>query len=90
MGVEHLPEIVDELIAHGRGTNTPAALIQEGTTRNQLVLTGTLADIVGNAGEVRPPAVLVVGDVVRYHEQLDWFIPQAFAFNNIHAEFVAL
>jgi siroheme synthase len=55
-----------------------------------LVLTGTLADIVGNAGEVRPPAVLVVGDVVRYHEQLDWFIPQAFAFNNIHAEFVAL
>jgi len=90
MGVEHLPEIVQELIAHGRGTDTPVALIQEGTTRNQLVLTGTLSDIVEKAQEVRPPAVLVVGEVVLYHEQLDWFIPEAFAFNNILAEFVAL
>jgi uroporphyrin-III C-methyltransferase len=90
MGVEHLPEIVKELIAHGRGTDTPAALIQEGTTRNQFVLMGTLSDIVEKAQEVQPPAVLVVGDVVLYHEQLDWFIPQTFAFNNIHAEFVAL
>jgi uroporphyrin-III C-methyltransferase len=77
MGVEHLPEIVEQLIAHGRGTDTPAALIQEGTTRNQFVLAGTLADLVQKAREIRPPAVLVVGEVVRYHEQLDWFLPQA-------------
>src|SRR5919108_2228922 len=46
MGVEHLPEIVPQLIAHGRSADTPAALIQEGTTPNQVVVTGTLADIV--------------------------------------------
>jgi uroporphyrin-III C-methyltransferase len=90
MGVEHLPEIVKELIAHGRGTDTPAALIQEGTTRNQFVLIGTLADIVENAHQVRPPAVLVVGEVVRYHEQLDWFLPQALAFTNLQTELVSL
>src|SRR5512132_2575087 len=37
MGVEHLPEIVEQLIAHGRNADTPVALIREGTTQNQLV-----------------------------------------------------
>ena len=90
MGVEHLPEIVQELIAHGRGTDTPVALIQEGTTRNQFVLAGTLADIAEKARQVRPPAVLVVGEVVRYHAQLDWFLPQALMFNHLQAELVSL
>jgi uroporphyrin-III C-methyltransferase len=90
MGVEHLPEIVQELIAHGRGTDTPVALIQEGTTRNQFVLVGTLADIAEKARQVRPPAVLVVGEVVRYHAQLDWFLPQALMFNPLQAELVSL
>ena len=49
MGVEHLPEIVHQLIAHGRHADTPVAVIQEGTTQNQLVVTGTLADIVEKA-----------------------------------------
>src|SRR5690349_6833436 len=90
MGVEHLPEIVKQLIAHGRGIDTPAALIQEGTTRNQFVLISTLADIVENTPQIRPPAVLVVGEVVRYHEQLDWFLPQALAFNSLQTELVSL
>lgn len=90
MGVEHLPEIVEELIAHGRGANTPAAFIQEGTTRNQLVITGTLTNIVEKTRDIHPPAVLVVGEVVRYHEQLDWFVPQALAFKNLQAELVSL
>jgi uroporphyrin-III C-methyltransferase len=90
MGVEHLPEIVEQLIAHGRGTDTPVALIQEGTTQNQLVLIGTLADIVEKAHEIRPPAVLVIGEVVRYHEHLDWFLPQALMFNHLQAELVSL
>src|SRR4030095_10014952 len=67
MGVEHLPEIVAKLIAHGRSSNTPAALIQEGTTQNQVVVTGTLEDIVERSQGVLPPAVLVVGEVVRLH-----------------------
>ena len=73
MGVEHLPEIVAKLSGHGRSSDTPAVLIQEGTTPNQLVITGTLDDIVEKASGIRPPAVFVVGEVVRLREQIDWF-----------------
>jgi uroporphyrin-III C-methyltransferase len=90
MGVEHLPEIVEQLLAHGRGTDTPAALIQEGTTRNQLVIAGTLTNIVETTRDVHPPAVLVVGEVVRLHEQLEWFVPQALSIHNFETEFVSL
>lgn len=90
MGVEHLPEIVPQLIAHGRATDTPVALIQEGTTPNQLIITGTLADILEKAREIRPPAVLIVGEVVRLHEQLRWFAPQIFSIKSLQAELVSL
>ena len=73
MGVEHLPEIVANLIARARSSDTPAVLIQEGTTSNQVVITGTLDDIVEKARAIRPPAVFVVGEVVRLREQIDWF-----------------
>lgn len=90
MGVEHLPEIVQQLIAHGRASDTPAALIQEGTTQNQRVLAGTLADIVEKTRDVRPPAVLVVGEVVRLHAQLDWFVPESLAIRSVPAAIVSL
>ena len=77
MGVEHLPEIVENLIAYGSEVDRPAALIREGTTQNQLVIAGTLSDIVEKGRDIRPPAVLVIGEVVRLHEQLDWFTHQA-------------
>jgi uroporphyrin-III C-methyltransferase len=73
MGVEHLPQIVQQLIMHGRASDTPAALIREGTTHNQLVITGILEEIAERTRGVQPPAVLIVGEVVRLHEQLDWF-----------------
>lgn len=73
MGVEHLSEIVSQLVAHGRKASTPAALIQEGTTINQLVVIGTLENIVEKAQGIRPPAVFVVGEVVNLQEKLDWF-----------------
>jgi uroporphyrin-III C-methyltransferase len=90
MGVEHLPEIVQALILHGRAADTPAALIQEGTTPNQLVVTGTLEDIVEKAREICPPAVLIVGEVVRLQEQLNWFVPQVVSIKTLQAEFVPL
>jgi uroporphyrinogen III methyltransferase/synthase len=92
MGVEHLPEIVEKLIAHGREVETPVALIREGTTQNQLVITGTLEDIVLKTRGIHPPAVLIVGEVVRLHEQLDWFNlqTQALAINNIQSELISL
>ena len=76
MGVEHMSDIVHQLIAHDRSSDTPVAVIQEGTTRNQLVLVGTLANIVQKAESIRPPAIVIVGEVVNLHEQIDWFVPQ--------------
>ena len=90
MGVEHLAEIVLQLITHGRLADTPAALIQEGTTSNQQVVTGTLGNIVEKAREIRPPAVLIVGEVVRLQEQLNWFVPRVVSIRTLQAEFVGL
>ncbi len=90
MGVEHLPEIVEQLIANGRAAETPVALIREGATQNQLVISGTLMDIVQKTREIHPPAVLIVGEVVRLQEQLAWFTPQALSVKTFEAEFVSL
>ena len=90
MGVEHLPDIAKELIANGRAVDTPVALIREGTTQNQLVVTGTLENIVEKTRGVHPPAVLVVGEVVRLHEQLAWFAPQALSIENFQEAFISL
>ncbi|MFG1951002.1 uroporphyrinogen-III C-methyltransferase [Micromonospora sp. NPDC048830] len=66
MGLKNLAAIAATLVAHGRPADTPAAVVQEGTTGGQLVLRSTLgavaADVV--AAGLRPPAVVVVGDVV--------------------------
>ncbi len=63
------------LMAGGRSPATPAALIQSGTLPNQRTVTGILADIADKAREadLRPPAVLVVGEVVRLREHLAWW-----------------
>ncbi len=70
MGVEHMSEIVQQLVAHGRLSNTPVAVIREGTTQNQFVVTGTLADIVEKAQCIRPPAVLIIGEVVSLRNEM--------------------
>jgi len=79
MGMERLPAIVDEVIAHGRPPSTPVALIRWGTTEAQTVVQGTLADIVDRAERARlaPPVVTVIGDVVALRQRLDWFGAQA-------------
>jgi uroporphyrinogen III methyltransferase/synthase len=80
MGAATLPQIVEMLVKHGRPPSTPAAVIRWGTTPAQEVVTGTLADIVRRVKEARlePPAVTVVGEVVRLREKLLWFdSPQA-------------
>jgi len=75
MGVTHLREIVADLIAAGRSIETPAAVIRWGTYQGQLTVTGTLETIAAdalNAG-IRPPAVIVVGEVVKLRQRLKWF-----------------
>jgi uroporphyrin-III C-methyltransferase/precorrin-2 dehydrogenase/sirohydrochlorin ferrochelatase len=66
MGIRNLPAIAARLIAEGRAADTPAAVVQEGSTDAQRVLRGTLATIAdgAKAAGIRPPAVVVVGDVV--------------------------
>ena len=75
MGVENLPNIVSELLKAGRNPDTPVALIRWGTRPEQETLVGTLADIVEKAREAdfKPPAVTIVGEVVKLREKLRWF-----------------
>jgi uroporphyrin-III C-methyltransferase len=75
MGVARLAQLAADLIAHGRAPDTPAAVIQEGTTRRQRVVTGPLAELPRLAAAVRiqSPAVIVVGEVVRLRERIAWF-----------------
>jgi len=69
MGVKNLPAIVSLLVTHGRDPATPVAVIERGLQKDQRVTTGRLADISGKAAMagVRPPAVIIVGDVVQLY-----------------------
>lgn len=73
MGVGRLPEIVGQLLRHGRPAETPAAVIRWGTRADQVVVTGTLGDLVEKSHGMKPPALIVVGEVVRLRETLAWF-----------------
>ncbi|WP_213878642.1 siroheme synthase CysG [Pseudomonas sp. dw_358] len=75
MGLIGLPIICAELIKHGRAADTPAALVQQGTTVNQRVFTGTLADLPRLVAEheVHAPTLVIVGEVVQLRDKLKWF-----------------
>lgn len=75
MGMKNLPSIVTHLTASGRPASTPVALIRWGTRAEQKTIVGTLADIVkkAEAAKLEPPTVIVVGEVVRLREKLNWF-----------------
>jgi uroporphyrin-III C-methyltransferase len=75
MGVKTLEKIVKHLIKGGRDPETNIAIIERGTTASQRVTVGTLRDIVQKARErgVKPPAVVVIGDVVELQKELSWF-----------------
>jgi uroporphyrin-III C-methyltransferase len=72
MGVNNLPEICRQLQAHGRGAGTPAALIENATTASERCITGTLGDLPALAlrHQVRPPALIMIGEVVTVRQQL--------------------
>jgi uroporphyrin-III C-methyltransferase/precorrin-2 dehydrogenase/sirohydrochlorin ferrochelatase len=72
MAVAHLDAVAAELVKRGRDRATPVAVITDGTTSQQQVLTSTLSAVAREAATagVRPPAVVVVGDVVRLRDQL--------------------
>lgn len=75
MGMKNLPEIVARLMEYGRPPKTPVAVIREGTQPGQATITGSLENIVAKVSEHRlvPPAVIIVGEVVKLREKLRWF-----------------
>src|SRR6266404_4965794 len=75
MGVANLRLIADDLIASGRDPETPAAVIRWGTYETQQTVTGTLQSIANEAKSsgMRPPGVIIIGEVVRLRERLKWF-----------------
>ncbi len=75
MGLKHLPEISRQLIAAGRSPDTPAAVIENGTTQRQRRCVSTLASLPEDAARaaLESPSLVVVGEVVGLAAELDWF-----------------
>ena len=75
MGMKNLPRICENLIREGKPEDTPVAVIRWGSTPRQRVVTGTLKDIVSKVKEagLGPPSIILVGEVVRLRDKLNWF-----------------
>ena len=75
MGLSNLPEIVRQLLRHGQTPQTPVAVTRWGTRPEQRTVVGTLEDIVDKvrAEALKPPALIIVGEVVKLRQQLNWF-----------------
>ncbi|MGE8538281.1 MAG: siroheme synthase CysG [Acinetobacter sp.] len=74
MGLVGLEKICAQLIVHGQRPDMPVALISKGTTPEQKVVVGTLADIASKVSEhqIQAPTLTIIGEVVRLREQLQW------------------
>lgn len=75
MGVNELTKIVAELIEGGKDPQTPAAIIEWGTTPNQKTVVAPLSQLpeIAQHQRIQPPAVLVVGEVVRLRSKIAWY-----------------
>ena len=74
MALKHIEPIVERLLAAGRAVSEPVAVIAKATTAEQQVLESTLGKVAADiaASGIEPPAMVVVGDVVRLRGGLDW------------------
>jgi uroporphyrin-III C-methyltransferase/precorrin-2 dehydrogenase/sirohydrochlorin ferrochelatase len=75
MGLHSVENICRELVAHGLSVDTLAALVQQGTTQDQKVYIETLGSLpdLMEREVIRPPTIIIVGDVVKLHTKLHWF-----------------
>ncbi|MBF0121835.1 MAG: uroporphyrinogen-III C-methyltransferase [Candidatus Omnitrophica bacterium] len=78
MGFGNLEKIVSEIGTDPKTLKTPVALISNGTRWNQKVVVGEISSIVSKvkASGMKAPAIIVIGEVVRLREKLEWFVPQ--------------
>jgi uroporphyrinogen III methyltransferase/synthase len=75
MGTENLGDWTKSLIANGMSPETPVAVVESGTLGKQKSVSGTLAKIAKLAADkkISPPALTIIGDVVKLREKLNWF-----------------
>jgi uroporphyrin-III C-methyltransferase/precorrin-2 dehydrogenase/sirohydrochlorin ferrochelatase len=79
MGLVGLAEICQQLIKHGVAPDMPVAVVEQGTTQRQRVVTATLQDLAEKvaSAQLKAPCLTIIGEVVRLREQLNWFEPAA-------------
>ncbi len=84
MGLLGLPVLCKQLVAHGLSPDTPAAIVQQGTTPSQKVITGTLNSLpqLATDAQLKPPTLIIVGKVVSLQAKLAWFTPDQEAEGN--------
>ena len=75
MGLSGVKHLSAKLIENGMAENMPAALVQQGTTPKQRVFVSTIKGLPQLVEEtkVKPPTLIIVGEVVKLHDQLKWF-----------------
>lgn len=74
MGLHGAPTLCKEMIAHGLPGSTPVALVEQGTTPQQRVYIATLdtlLDVIASE-DIKPPTLIIVGEVVTLHDKLSW------------------
>lgn len=79
MGLQGLDILCAQLIKHGLSSNTPVAIVQQGTTPQQRIICDTLANLPGNpeVKTLQAPTLIIIGGVVSLREKLSWFKPAA-------------
>ncbi|MEY3862332.1 MAG: hypothetical protein RIR60_698 [Pseudomonadota bacterium] len=77
MGLVGLEQICQQLMAHGVAPDMPAAVIQQGTTQNQRVVSANLSNLASQvaAAKMKAPCLTIIGQVVQLREKLNWFEP---------------
>lgn len=77
MGLKGLDVLSQQLISHGMDASMPVAIIQQGTTPAQKVYIGSLETLPGmvKSREIKPPSMVIIGEVVKLHEKLRWYEP---------------
>ncbi|HLJ49635.1 MAG TPA: uroporphyrinogen-III C-methyltransferase [Bryobacteraceae bacterium] len=75
MGIHFIREITSELMKYGRSPDTPAMCVRWGTRPDQHTITGTLATIADQvqSDDIKPPATIIIGEVVQLQAKLNWF-----------------
>ncbi|AMC34976.1 siroheme synthase CysG [Janthinobacterium sp. B9-8] len=74
MGVAQVEKICAQLIKHGRNPATPAGMVEKATLSKQRVVVGTLSDLAQKVADlgIKPPALIIIGEVVSLHDKLKW------------------